>query len=55
MHNGLTYLSSRPSLLSLNLSDTTIWSTFADNKSIASLDLWNSFLLSIILLSCSVF
>ena len=31
------------------------WSTFTDIKSISSLDLWNSFLLTIILLNFSVF
>ena len=45
MHNGLgispfrqpiKYL--KPSLLCLNLSDTTIWSTFTDNNLIGSLD-----------------
>ena len=30
-------------LLCLNLSDTTIWSMFTDNKSIGSLSLWNVF------------
>ena len=62
MHNGLTIPSFRqpikylkPWLLFLNLSDTTLWSTFTDNKSIGSLDSWNSFLLSLILLNFSVF
>ena len=41
----------KPSLLCLNLSDTTIWSKSTDNKSIGSLDLWNVFLLSTILLN----
>ena len=42
-------------LLCLHLSDTTIWYTFTENKSIGLLDVWNSFLLSIILLNFNVF
>ena len=45
----------KPSLLCLNLSDTTIWSTFTENKSIGSLSLWNVFFLSIILSNFRVF
>ena len=37
------------------LSDTTIWFTITDINSIGSLDLWNFFLLSLILLNFSVF
>ena len=62
IHNGLTispflwpikYL--KPSSLCLNLSDTNILSILTKLKSIGCLDLWNSFLLSIILLNFSVF
>ena len=61
MHNGLTISPSRQltkclkPLLCLNSPDTTIWSISTENKSVRSLGLWNSFLLSIILLNCSVF
>ena len=62
MHNGLTISSFwqpikclKGFLLRLNLLNTTIWSIFTKNKSIDSLYLWNSFLLSIILLHCGVF
>ena len=41
--------------LCLNLSDISIWSTFTNIKSIGCLDLWNSFLLSLILSNFSVF
>ena len=41
--------------LSLNLLDATIWPTFTGNKSIGSLDLWNYFFLSLILLNFTVF
>ena len=62
MHNGLIvspfkypikYL--KLSSLCLNLWDTTILSESTDNKSIGSLELWNLFLLSIILLNFNVF
>ena len=53
MHNGSTISPSlkpmeylKPSSLCLNLSDTTIWSSFIKSKSIGYLDLWNTFLLS---------
>ena len=62
MHNGLTISSFwqpikclKGFLLRLNLLNTTIWSIFTENKSIDSLYLWDSFLLSIILLHCGVF
>ena len=62
MHNGLTISSFwqpikclKGFLLRLNLLNTTIWSIVTENKSIDSLYLWNSFLLSIILLHCNVF
>ena len=62
IHNGLIIWPSlwpikylKPSSLCLNLSATTIWSVFIKFKSIAYLDLWNSFLLSLILSSFSVF
>ena len=41
--------------LLLNLSDTAIWSMFTNTKSIGSLDMWNCFLLTLILLNFSVF
>ena len=62
MHNGLIippfwlpikYL--EPLSLSLNLPDTTIWSKSTENKSIGSLDLWNYFVLSLIMLNFSIF
>ena len=41
--------------LLLNLPDTAIWSMFTNIKSIGSLDMWNCFLLTLILLNFSVF
>ena len=54
-NNFTFFVTTLKSSLWLNLSDITIWSTFSDIKSIGSLDLWNSFLLSVILLNFSVF
>ena len=42
-------------VICLNLLDTTIWSMITGINSIGSLDLWNSFWLSLILLNFSVF
>ena len=45
----------KPSSLYLNLCDTTILSVSTQSKSIACLDLRNSFLLTLILLNFNVF
>ena len=62
IHNGLTISPSlysinylKPSLLCLNLSDTTIWFTFTEPMSTGCLDLWNSFLLTLRLSNFNVF
>ena len=62
IHNGLTISPSlysinylKPSLLCLNLSDTTIWFTFTESMSTGCLDLWNSFLLTLRLSNFNVF
>ena len=62
IHNGLTTSPSlysinylKPSLLCLNLPDTTIWFTFTESMSTGSLDLWNSFLLTLRLSNFNVF
>ena len=62
IHNGLTISPClkpikclKSSSLCLNLSDTTILSTFIKSELIGYLDLWNSFLLTLILSSFSAF
>ena len=45
----------KPPSLWLNLSGTTIWSTFTKSKSIGCLDLWNSFSLTLTLSNVCVF
>ena len=62
IHNGLTISPSlysinylKPSLLCLNLSDTTIWFRFTVSISTGCLDLWNSFLLRLRLSNFNAF
>ena len=62
MHNGLTISSSLQPIkylklqsLYLNLSGTTIWPVVSQCKPISCLDLWNYFLLTLILSNFSVF
>ena len=62
MHNGLAISPSllpikylKPPSLCLNLSDIIIWSTVTKYKLLGCLDLWNYFLLILILSNFSVF